>query len=136
MRYARPARRSRPALRCHELVVTVVLDFGALGQRSLEHFARHGGNQRLPPECKTHDTSSQRLRQAFDFERLGAVRDVVRRVVEQLDRADVNADPRFERKVAKRIVIGDGEARSIDRAIEQQEETVGAGNLAASVAPE
>ena len=57
---------------------------------------RDTGDQNLPGQRQAHETRRNRLRQAFDFDRLRTLGDVGRRVVPDDNLAEVDAHPRAQ----------------------------------------
>ena len=119
-----------------EPVVAVALDLRALGQRVAERGPRGGGEERLPAARERHDAGGERLGEALDLDRLGAAGHVVGSVLAQGDRADVQPGPGAEARA--RRAPGGRRARSgrRRRVVEQQEEAVGAVDLAPAIASE
>ena len=119
-----------------EPVVAVALDLGAVGERVAERFAGRGAQQRLAAAGERHDARRERRGEALDLRTLRAPRDVFGRVLAQGDRAYMDADPGGEREVGESAVVGERVAGRVDRIVEQQEEAVGATDLAAVMARE
>ena len=78
-------------------------------------------------------TRGEGQRQAFDLDRLRAQRDVVVGAFAQHDRADVHSGARREADLGHLRVIVERITRSVGGGLEQQEQAVGAVDLAAVV---
>ena len=114
----------------------MALDSRTLGERPGESLPGRGREQRLPAAGERHDARGERRGEALDLRAVGAAGDVLGRVLAQRDWADMQADPGGEREIGKCVVVGERVAGGVGRVVEQQEEAVGAVDLAAVVACE
>jgi hypothetical protein len=95
--------------------------------------------QDLIGQRELHQPRRDRLDQAFDLDQLGALGDVVRRVVPRDHVADVHADARGERgllvggELLEAALIIEREGDRLDRAVEHHQEAVGLVDFAAVV---
>ena len=100
---------------------------------------RNAGKQDLVRQGELHQARGDRLDQALDLDRLGALGDIVGRVVPGQDVADVDADPRRERRAflqpefAQGAQVGQRERDGLHRALEHQQEAVGLVDFATAV---
>ena len=101
---------------------------------AFERLPRRRAEQRLPAAGHGHHPGGERLREAFDLDRLRAERDVVGGRLAQHDRADMQAGACREAELGHRRVIVQRIARGIGGGVEEQQEAVGAVDLAPVVA--
>jgi hypothetical protein len=119
-----------------ETVVAVTLDLRVFRERAGKRLPRGGAHERLPAGRETHDPGRQRCGKAIDFRRPCALGDVLGRILAQRDLAGVEADSRGDVEVRERRVIRERVAGGVGHIVEQQEQAVGAPDLAAVMAGE
>ncbi len=110
--------------------MAVALDLRALGERVAERFARGSAHQRLPAAGERHDAAASGL--ARPSTSIGFAPRAMSSAVfsRRVTAPDMDADPGAKREIGECLVIGERVAGRVCHFVEQQEEAVGAIDLA------